>query len=51
MAEEDSYIYGIRAIIEAINAGKEPEKIFLHAGLSGELMNELKTLLKILMIK
>ncbi len=46
MAEEDSYIYGIRAIIEAINAGKEPEKIFLQAGLSGALMNELKTLLQ-----
>lgn len=35
------YIYGLRAIIEAIDAGKEIDKIFLKKDLSGELASEL----------
>ncbi len=35
------YIYGLRAIIEAIDAGKEIDKIFIKKDLSGELASEL----------
>ncbi len=34
-------IFGIRAIIEAINSGKEIEKVYLQKELKGALMNEL----------
>ncbi|MDE6801907.1 MAG: 23S rRNA (guanosine(2251)-2'-O)-methyltransferase RlmB [Muribaculaceae bacterium] len=37
----DIYIYGLRSIIEAIDAGKEIDKIFLKKDLSGELASEL----------
>jgi 23S rRNA (guanosine2251-2'-O)-methyltransferase len=39
-------IYGIRSVIEAINAGKEIDKIMIKKGLSGELVQELFNLLK-----
>lgn len=39
---EDNLIFGIRAVIEAINAGKEIEKILLQKGLSNELFNQLR---------
>ncbi len=39
-------IFGIRATIEAINAGKEIEKVLIKKGLSGELISELFSLLK-----
>ena len=39
--EPSDYIYGLRAIIEAIEAGKEIDKIFLKKDLSGELASEL----------
>jgi len=39
--QNSEYIFGIRAIIEAINAGKEIEKIYLQKDLKGSLMNEL----------
>ena len=35
------YIYGLRAIIEAIDAGKEVDKIFLKKDLSGDIASEL----------
>ena len=35
------YVFGIRAIIEAIEAGKEIDKILLRKDLSGELASEL----------
>ena len=35
------YIYGLRAIIEAIDAGKEVDKIFIKKDLSGDLASEL----------
>lgn len=40
MNSED-YIYGIRAVIEAIEAGKEIDKIFISKELHGELASEL----------
>ncbi|MDE5608454.1 MAG: 23S rRNA (guanosine(2251)-2'-O)-methyltransferase RlmB [Muribaculaceae bacterium] len=39
--EPSDYIFGLRAIIEAIDAGKEIDKIFLKKDLSGELASEL----------
>ncbi|MBD5213800.1 MAG: 23S rRNA (guanosine(2251)-2'-O)-methyltransferase RlmB [Bacteroidales bacterium] len=39
--EPTDYIYGLRSIIEAIDAGKEIDKIFLKKDLSGELASEL----------
>lgn len=46
MEHENSKIFGIRAIIEAINAGKTISKIYLQKGLSGNLFSELNTLIK-----
>ncbi|KJD31493.1 RNA methyltransferase [Tamlana nanhaiensis] len=37
-------IFGIRAIIEAINSGKTIDKVFLQKGLHGDLFNELESL-------
>jgi 23S rRNA (guanosine2251-2'-O)-methyltransferase len=39
-------IFGIRAVIEAIQAGKEIDKIFLRRDMSSELARELYTLLE-----
>jgi 23S rRNA (guanosine2251-2'-O)-methyltransferase len=45
--ESDSQlIYGIRPVIEAINAGKEIDRIYITRNAKGDLMNELKELLK-----
>ncbi len=41
-----SNIFGIRAIIEAINANKTIEKIYIQKGLSGHLFSELNSLIK-----
>lgn len=38
--------YGIRAVIEAINAGKEVDKILIQQGLNNPLFNELKPLIR-----
>lgn len=43
--ENQTQIFGIRAIIEAINANKTIDKVFLQKGLYGELFNELESLL------
>ena len=43
--QEQTQIFGIRAIIEAINAGETIDKVFLQKGLDGELFNELDSLL------
>jgi 23S rRNA (guanosine2251-2'-O)-methyltransferase len=37
----ESYIYGLRPVIEAIEAGKEIEKLLVQKGLKGELFTEL----------
>ena len=39
-------IFGIRAIIEAINSGKELEKVYLQKDLKGALMNELSGVIR-----
>jgi 23S rRNA (guanosine2251-2'-O)-methyltransferase len=38
----DNCIYGIRAVMEAIKAGKEIDKILVQKGLSNDLFNQLK---------
>lgn len=43
--QENTQIFGIRAIIEAVSAGKTIDKVFLQKGLRGELFSELESLL------
>ena len=38
-------IFGIRAVLEALHAGKEIDKIFIQNGLKGDLIQELKEVL------
>ena len=45
-SDDESMIYGIRPVMEAIHAGKEIEKILISRGAKGELMIELKALLR-----
>jgi 23S rRNA (guanosine2251-2'-O)-methyltransferase len=42
--EGNQMVFGIRAIMEAIQAGKEIEALYIQRGLSGELWYDLKTL-------
>ncbi|MBA3681125.1 MAG: 23S rRNA (guanosine(2251)-2'-O)-methyltransferase RlmB [Bacteroidetes bacterium] len=44
--EEDNLIFGTRAVLEAVEAGKDIEKIFIQKGLSNELYHQLRTALK-----
>ena len=46
MENEVSKIFGIRAVIEAINSGKTIGKVFLQKDLNGPLFSELNTLIK-----
>lgn len=43
--EKDDFIFGLRPVIEAIEAGKTIDKIFLQNGLQGPIVAELKQLL------
>ena len=43
---KSTHIYGTRAIIEAINAGKEISKIYLQKGLNNPLSKELEGLIR-----
>ncbi|SFC82495.1 23S rRNA (guanosine(2251)-2'-O)-methyltransferase RlmB [Algibacter pectinivorans] len=43
--ENQTQIFGIRAIIEAVNAGETIDKVFLQKGERGELFGELESLL------
>jgi 23S rRNA (guanosine2251-2'-O)-methyltransferase len=43
---EENLIFGIRAVIEAINADKAIDRILLQKGLSNELFQQLRTALK-----
>ena len=43
---EANLIFGMRAVIEAINAGKEIEKIIIQKGLSNDLYNQVRKALK-----
>ena len=45
MAKE-SLIYGIRAVIEAVEAGKSFNKVFLQKGLQGDLFQQLEGVLR-----
>lgn len=44
--EKEQQIFGIRAIIEAVQAGKEIDKVFVQKDLQGDLMKELLKVLK-----
>ncbi|CDT20714.1 MULTISPECIES: 23S rRNA (guanosine(2251)-2'-O)-methyltransferase RlmB [Sphingobacterium] len=44
--EANQMVFGIRAVIEAIDSGKEIESLFIQRGLAGSLVLELKALLK-----
>ncbi|HUH18815.1 23S rRNA (guanosine(2251)-2'-O)-methyltransferase RlmB [Albibacterium sp.] len=44
--ETNQFIFGIRAVIEAIESGKELESLFIQRGLNGGLLIELKTLIR-----
>lgn len=44
--EANQMVFGIRAVIEAIDSGKEIESLFIQRGLGGSLVLELKALLK-----
>ena len=46
MKNEDSKIFGIRAVIEAINSGKTISKVYIQKGLSGHLFSELNSLIR-----
>ena len=46
MNEKNEMIFGIRALIEAIDAGKEIEKILIKRDLGGDLAKELFSALK-----
>ncbi len=43
---EDNLIFGMRAVIEALEAGKDIEKILIQKGLSNELYNQLRQALR-----
>lgn len=42
----NQFVFGIRAVMEAIDAGKEIESLFVQRGLGGQLFLELRSLLK-----
>ena len=44
--DNNTQIFGIRAVIEAINAQKTIDKVFIQKGLRGELSQELEALLR-----
>lgn len=46
MQNESAKIFGLRAIIEAINSGKTIEKVYIQKGLQGSLFSELNSLIK-----
>ena len=46
LKKHDNLIYGIRPLIETINAGKEIDKVFIQKGLQGEHFAELFALLR-----
>ena len=46
MQEQEYQIYGIRAVMEALEAGKTLDKVFVQKGLQGNLFRELLSLLQ-----
>lgn len=45
--ETNQMVFGIRAVIEAIESGKEIESLFIQRGIAGSLIAELRELLRI----
>ena len=45
MEKKDEFIFGLRPVMEAIEAGKTIDKIFLQNGLQGQIYADLKKLL------
>ncbi len=45
MAKDNNLLYGIRPVIEAIQAGREIDRLMLQTGLKGEQLPELRKLL------
>ena len=46
MLNKNEVIFGIRAVIEAIQAGKDVDKVLIKIGLEGELSKELYQAIK-----
>lgn len=46
MLEKTDYIYGIRAVIEAVESGKDIDKVFVNRDMHGDLARELMSVLK-----
>jgi len=44
--EKNTEIYGIRAVIEAINSSKDIDKVFIQTGLKGKLVGQLESLIR-----
>ena len=44
--QKNDYIFGIRAVMEAIQAGKDIDKILIKKDIHGELIGELLELVK-----
>lgn len=44
--DKNDYIFGIRPVMEAIEAGKDIDKILVKKDLNGDLINELYDLVK-----
>ncbi|MFB9054435.1 23S rRNA (guanosine(2251)-2'-O)-methyltransferase RlmB [Formosa undariae] len=44
--EKETQIFGIRAVIEAVQAGENIDKVFVQKGLKGELSQELESVLR-----
>ena len=44
--EKSAEIYGIRAVIEAINSKKDIDKVFIQTGLKGKLIGQLESLIR-----
>jgi 23S rRNA (guanosine2251-2'-O)-methyltransferase len=40
--KKDDFIFGLRPVIEAIEAGKTVDKVFIQNGLQGPIVAELK---------
>lgn len=46
MKENQNGIFGLRPVIEAIEAGKTVDKLFIQKGLQGEIFSELRSLIR-----
>src|ERR1700741_2519123 len=44
--ESQDLIFGLRPIIEAVNNGKEIDKLMIQTGLQGEIIKELRDLIQ-----